>query len=34
MKDYINDILKPRTADQPKKGGRLPTTTTARGLRS
>jgi hypothetical protein len=34
MKNYVKGTLKPRTADQPKKGGPFPTTTTARGLRS
>jgi hypothetical protein len=32
IKNYVNDTLKPRTADQPKKGESPPTTTTARGI--
>jgi hypothetical protein len=32
MRNYVNGTLEPRAADQPKKGGPSPTTTTARGL--
>jgi hypothetical protein len=34
IKNYVNGTLKPRMADQPKKGGPPPTTATARGLRT
>jgi hypothetical protein len=34
MKNYVKGTLKPRTADQPQKGGSSPTTTMVRGLRS
>jgi hypothetical protein len=34
INNYVNGTLKPRTADQPKKGGQPLTTMTDRGLRT